>query len=238
MQICACTSSPWHQQQAEIFLKKGMSFIEIGQYNSALKELMEAAKYDSGNHKVHYFMGLAYHGKGMRDKAIAEFKEAISLKEDYSEAHNYLGALYLEMELWDQAIAEFDRALDNPIYDTPAMALYNAGWAYYSKKDYKMSLAKYQEALRREPYTLLRPQIEKNIGFIYFDQGDISGATGYFERAVKFNSSLYDAQFKLGECYLKVRNLEKARKAFQTVVKLAPQSSFGQKAKLYLESLP
>lgn len=236
-QICACTNTPWHQEQSEIFLKKGISFIGIEQYNSALKELLEAEKYSPRDHRVHYYMGMAYHGKGMRDKAVEEFKRAISLQEDYSEAHNHLGTLYMDMGLWDQAIEEFDRALANPIYDTPEMALYNAGWAYYSKKDYKISLAKYEEALRVKPITVLRPQIEKNIGRIYFDQNNVSEAVRHFQKAVELNSSLYDAYFLLGECYIRIKDTEKARKAFQAVIKLSPQSSFGEKAKSYLQSL-
>ena len=236
-QIFACTNTPWHQEQAEMFLKKGMSFIGIQQYNSALKELLEAEKHYPGDHRVQYYMGMAYYGKGMRNEAMEKFKEAVSLKDDYSEAHNYLGAIYSEMGLWDQAIAEFDKALANPIYDTPAMALYNAGWAYYSKKDYKTSLMKYQEALRKEPYTILRPQIEKCIGLVYFDQNNIPEAILHFKQAVEFNSTLHDAHFLLGESYLKIKDTEKARKSFQAVIKLAPQSSYGQKAQRYLQSL-
>ena len=237
MQICACTNTPWHREQAEIFLNKGISLIEIRQFNSAAKELLEAEKYSPDDHRVHYFLGMAYHGKGMRDKAVEEFKRAISLKKDYSEAHNYLGTLYSDMELWDQAIEEFDRALANPIYDTPDKALYNVGWAYYSKKDYKTALIKYQEALRREPMTYLRPQIEKNIGLVYFDQNNIQEAVQHFKKSVELNPSLYDAHFLLGECYVRIKDTEKAKSAFQTVIKLSPQSSFGQKAKSYLQSL-
>jgi type IV pilus assembly protein PilF len=188
MQICACTNTPWHREQAEIFLNKGISLIELKQFNSAAKELLEAAKYSPDDNRVHYFLGMAYHGKGMRDKAVEEFKRAISLKKDYSEAHNYLGTLYSDMELWDQAIEEFDRALANVIYDTPAKALYNAGWAYYAKKDYKTALIKYREALRREPLTYLRPQIEKNIGLIYFDQNNIQEAIAHLKKSVELNA--------------------------------------------------
>ena len=67
------------RQQAEIFLNKGISFIEMGQFNSAAKELLEAEKYYPDDHRIHYFLGIAYHGKGMRDKAVEEFKQAISL---------------------------------------------------------------------------------------------------------------------------------------------------------------
>ena len=95
--IGACTNTPWHKEQAEIFLNKGISFIEIKQFNSAVKELLEAEKYYSSDHKIHYYLGMAYHGKDMKEKAIEEFQEAISLKEDYSEAHNYLGT-FIQMK--------------------------------------------------------------------------------------------------------------------------------------------
>jgi type IV pilus assembly protein PilF len=233
----SCTNTPWHKEKAEIFLNKGISFIELRQFNSAAKELLEAEKYSPNDHRIHYFLGMAYHGKGMKEKAVKEFQEAISLKEDYSEAHNYLGTLYSDMGLWDQAIEEFDKALANMIYDTPAMALYNAGWAYYSKKDYKTALIKYQEALQREPITNLLPQIEKNIGLIYFDQNNIHEAISHFKKSVDLNPSFYDAQFLLGECYMKIKDIGNAKKTFQTVLKLSPQSPLGQKAKSYLESL-
>lgn len=238
IQVIACTNTPWHRKQGEIFLNKGISLIEMRQFNNAAKELLEAEKYSPDDPRIHYFLGIAYHGKSLRDRAFKEFKKAISLKEDYSEAHNYLGTLYMEIEQWDQAIKEFDRALDNILYDTPAMPLFNAGLAYYFKKDYKNALIKYQGALQKEPTTYLRPQIEKNIGIIYFDQNNIHEAIEHFEKSVKLNSSLYDAHFLLGECYLKIQDTEKARKTFQAVIKLSPQSSsFSQKAKSYLQSL-
>jgi len=233
----SCTYTPWHRQQSEIFLNKGISYIGMGQYNSALKDLLEAEKYYSGNPKIHYYLGMSYHGKDMKDKAIEEFKEAISLDENYSEAHNYLGTLYSDRGLWDQAIAEFDKALSNPIYDTPEKALYNSAWAYYSKKDYKTALDKYQAALNNNPITGLRPQIEKNMGLIYFDQDNVLEAIRHFKKSVELDFSLFDAQFLLGQCYLKIKDNKNAKKAFQAVIKLSPESSFGRNAKTYLQSL-
>jgi type IV pilus assembly protein PilF len=235
--IFACTNTPWHKEQAEVFLNQGISSIQAGQFNNALKELMEAKKYSSDDPKIHYYMGMAYHGKGLRDKAVDEFKEAISLKENYSEAHNYLGTLYMDMEQWDKAIAEFDKALANDIYDTPSFALYNSGWAYYNKKDYQHALIQYQQALQRDPGTILRPQIEKNIGLIYLAQSNLSEAIWHFKTAVELSPSLYDAQLFLGESYLKIQDKANAKKAFQAVIKYSPQSAYGRKAKEYLQSI-
>jgi len=122
---------------------------------------LEAEKYYSGNPKVHYFLAMAYHGKGLKDKAVEELQKAISLDSNYSEAHNYLGTLYSDRGEWDKAIEEFEKALANHLYETPSMALYNMAWAYYSKKDYKTALEKYQEAVNTDPMSRLRPQIEK-----------------------------------------------------------------------------
>jgi Tfp pilus assembly protein PilF len=238
MFLCSsCTYTPWHREQSELFLNKGISYIGVGQYNSALKELLEAEKYYSGNSKVHYYLGMSYHGKGMKNEAIGEFKEAISLNENYSEAHNFLGTLYSDGGLWDQAIEEFEKALSNHLYDTPSMALYNMAWAYYSKKDYNKALAKYQEALNTDPRTMLRSQIEKNIGLIYFDQDSLLEAIRHFKKSVELDPSLFDAQLFLGQCYLKVEDNKNAKKAFQAVIKLSPDSSFGRRAKNYLQSL-
>lgn len=236
--LCSsCTYTPWHREQSELFLNKGISYIGAGQYNSALKELLESEKYYSGNPKVHYYLGISYHGKGMKDEAIEEFKEAISLDENYSEAHNFLGTLYLDSGLWDQAIEEFEEALSNHLYDTPAMSLYNMAWAYYSKKDYNKAIAKYQEALKADPRTTLRPQIEKNMGLIYFDQDNPLEAIRHFKKSVEMDPSLVDAQFLLGQCYFRTEDNKNAKKAFQTVVRLSPDSSFGRLAKNYLQSL-
>lgn len=235
--LCSCTYTPWHRQQAEVFLNKGISFIQAGQYNNALRELFESEKYYSGNPKVHYYLGMTYHNKGMKEKAIEEFKKAISLDENYSEAHNYLGTMYLDGNLWDQAIEEFNKALSNPLYDTPSMSFYNLAWAYYSKKDFRTALTKYQEALRLDSLTGLRPQIEKNIGLIYYDQGEIPSAIIHLRKSVELDPSIFDAHFLLGQSYLRINDRKNARKEFQAVIDLSPESSLGQRARNYLQSL-
>lgn len=235
--LSACASAPLQKEQAEIFLNNGISFIGSKQYPSALRELMEAEKYNPSDHRIYYHMGMVYHAMSMKEKAIESFQQAISLKDNYSEAHNYLGTLYIGEKMWDKAIYHFDKAVSNPLYSTPAVPLYNAGWAYYSKKDYSKALESYQHALQREPQTILRPQIQKGIGIIYFEQSDYANAIKYLKQSVETDPDLFDAHFFLGESYLQIRQLAKARKAFQMVVNLAPQSSFGKKAAIYLKSL-
>ena len=82
-----------------------------------------------------------------------------------------------------------------------------------------------------------QPQIEKNIGLIYIKQSNLVQAKEHLERAVALNPSLHDAHFFLAEIYLKTKDIANAKKSFQQVITLAPQSPFGQKAREYLQSL-
>jgi type IV pilus assembly protein PilF len=233
----SCTNTPWHRDQADTYLKKGMSLIEAGQYLGALKELLEADKYAPNDPVINYYLGIAYHGRGLRDLAMERFQEAISLKKDYAEAHNYLGAIYMDMGQWEKAISSFDSALANHLYTTPALALSNSGWAFYNLQNYDMALSRYQQALRQEPMPVLRPQIEKNIGLIYIKQSNLTRAIEHFKKSVTLDPSLIDAHFFLAETYLKIKDTQNAKKSFQQVIKLSPQSPFGQKAQEYLQSL-
>lgn len=233
----SCTNTPWHRDQADVHLKKGMALIEAGQYIGALKELSEAEKNAPDDPEINYYLGVAYHGRGLRDMAMERFQKAIALKKDYSEAHNYLGAIYMDLGQWEKANEQFDIALKNYLYATPALALYNSGWAYYNLQRYDMAMSRYQQAQQQDRAGVLQAQIEKNIGLIYIRQSNLIEAKKHFEKSIALNPSLYDAQFFLAETYLKIRDTANAKKSFQQVIKLAPQSPFAQKARDYLQSL-
>ena len=235
--VSSCAMIAKQKAQAQTNQKTGLALLEAGQYLGALKVLLEADKDDPDNPVTNYYLGIAYNGRGMRDMALERFQRAVSLKEDYSEAHNYIGVIYMDMGQWEKAIEAFDKALKNYLYETPSLALYNSGWAYYNLNNYSKALFQYQQALSKDTTGRLHPRIEKNIGLIYLKQSNFYEAKAHLEKSVKLNPSLYDAHFYLGETYLKIHDNENARSSFRQVIKLAPQTPFGQKAKEYLQSL-
>lgn len=235
--LVSCTSTPWHRDQADASLKKGMALIQAGQYLGALKELLEADKNAPNDPVINYNLGVAYQGRGLRDMAMERFLKAIALKEDYSEAHNYLGVIYMDMGQWEKAIESFDKALKNYLYETPALALFNSGWAYYNLQNYDKAMSRYQKALTQNRAADFQPKIEINIGLTYIKQSNLIQAKEHFEKAVTLNPSLYDAHFFLAETYLKIKDTANAKKSFRQVIDLAPQSPFGRSAREYLQSL-
>ena len=235
--LSCATGSQKRKELAENHLNIGTAHVGGKDYTAALKELLEAEKYEPENPKIHYYMAVAYFGKGYGDKAIEECETAVRLKPDYSQAYHFLGILYYERRQYDKAIAAFNSALTNILYDTPDLSLYNMGRAYASKGDYGPALAKYQEAMVKSTRPELMPLIEKEMGKASYALGDLDGAIYHFKKSTELVPNLVESYYWLGECYSKQKRISEAIKAYEMVVKLAPGSDFGLRAKQALQMI-
>ena len=228
--LISCTSTPWHRDQADVYLKKGMALLEAGQYLGALKELLEADKNAPNDPVINYHLGIAYLGRGLRDMAMERFQKAVSLKKDYSEAHNYIGTMYMDMGQWEKAIDSFDKALANYLYENPEDALYNSGLAYYNLQKYDMALSRYQQALGKNPLSLRQPQIEGNIGLIYVKQSKLVQAIEHLKKSVTLDPSLYSAHFYLGRDLFKNKRQRECKKILSASREACPAIAFWTKS--------
>ena len=235
--LAACANKARIQEQAGNHINIGTAYLGSGQYNSAMKELLEAERLTPDDPKVHYLLGISYHGKGLDEKAIEQFQRAIALNPEDSSVHNYLGAIYLDSGRLDEAIASFNRALANIVYDTPATTLYNLGRAYYAKGQYEAALKHYRDAASREPDTILMPLIEKEIGRVWLEKDDTEEAIRHFLKSIELAPSLAESHYWLGLCYRKQNRSDEAAAAFRTAAKMAPDSEFGRKAQEQLRTM-
>lgn len=235
--IGGCASRTDKERLASARLSIGTEYLRAHQHTLALKTLLEAERLNPRDPEIHYYLGMAYDKKEVVDKAIAEFKEAVKIAPDYSEAHNYLGTIYLKTGNWDEAIGEFNKALSNVLYATPAAALYNMGRAYHEKGDYQSALSRYTEAKKKEPNTVYLPLIEMYTGIIYFNLGETGKATEHLRRSVEIYPLYVESHYWLGKSYAKQKNLKEAKKEFLTVIKMAPRSELGDKARESLKAI-
>jgi len=235
--FAGCATDYENKQKAKRHTDMATAQFHSGNYTAALKELLEAEKLTPDDPQVHYYLALAYAGKGMNNDAVREAKKAVELKPDYSEAHNDLGKLYFNMGQYDSAIESFNRALANPLYESPSFPLYNMGRAYYMKGDYMMALAKYDEAVAREPNTPIMPFIEKDRGMASLKAGYTNKAITHLKKSVELLPNLAEAHYWLGEAYLVMKKRKDAAGEFKTVINLAPDSDLARKARQRLDRL-
>lgn len=235
--LTGCATSRQDRERAASHVTIGTAYLKSGQFSPALREFLTAQRLSPGDPEIRYYTGLSYYGSGLKEEAKRQFEAALSIQPDYSEAYTYLGTIYLEEGLYDRAIEAFDRALSNMLYETPAIALNNLGWAYYKKGDYRTALSKYETALRREPDTVIRPLIQQNRGIAYLAVHDIDRAVYYLQKSIDSAPGMVEAHYWLGISYLEGGNREKAVQELRLAAETDPESVFGLKAREKLDSL-
>ena len=173
----------------------GEKFLAARDLGQALKYLSLAERRRPSDAVIQYDLGLAYYERGLPSEAFSHLKKALTLKRDYPEAENALGRYYAEQGQLDQAQWCFERALANPFYTTPQLALYNLGLIYEKKGDPEAALKQYQEAVR----------LQRNFGPAYYRMGLLleqsrraDEAREAYGNAVEFSPSLVEAQYRYG----------------------------------------
>jgi type IV pilus assembly protein PilF len=212
----------------------GERFMGAGDLGQALKYLSLAEKRQPNSAVIQYDLGLAYYERGLKLDAFNHLKKALALKPDYAEAENALGRYYAEQGQVDQAQWCFERALANPFYTTPQLALYNLGLIYEKKGDPETALKQYQEAVR----------LKRDYGPAYYRIGLLleqmrraDAAREAYGNAIEFSPDLVEAQYRYGVMSYSAGELENAFYSLNRVVKLAPHSTMAEDAWKYLDRL-
>jgi len=209
-----------HKELAQIYIKEN-------RYTEALNELELAKAADKCDPEIYNLFGLAYMGKYEYSKAEENLKEAIRLDPNFSEAYNNLGSLKMLQGKYSEAIKYFNKALENPYYVNSFIARTNLGWAYYQLKDKDKAISTLLEALKensRYPKALIY------LGLIYFNEGDLDSAEFYFKETLKVDKFSGEARYYLGEIYFMKGDKEKAEELWKSIIYLAPESEWANKA--------
>jgi type IV pilus assembly protein PilF len=224
---CSGPAAVVDKRQAEAQRNLGDVYINQGQYTAALQELLKAEALDPEDPYIQNSLGMVYAAKGKIDLAIVSFKKALALKPDYAPARNNLGSTYILQNNWDAAIACLMALTGNLIYATPHFPLYNIGWAYYNKKDYKLAENYFRQALDIEP---AYARALWGLGLTYLAKGNTDAALEQIEKAVQKEPEFAQAYLDLGNIYQIKGRRDKAIEAYQRASTLAPESSIAQKA--------
>lgn len=157
----------------------GVEYMRVGSYEKALDRLERARNMDPGYYETYNMLGMLYQQLGEMDDADRSFRKAISLNNSDPSTQNNYGQLLFSMKHYDKAIELFMRAADNPLYETPENAFYNAGRCAQAKNDLATAEQYYRRALELKP-TL--PEALIRMSEISYENKKYLSARGYLER--------------------------------------------------------
>ncbi|MCZ6525337.1 MAG: type IV pilus biogenesis/stability protein PilW [Gammaproteobacteria bacterium] len=105
----------------------GVEYMRRGEFEQALTKLERAREADPGYYGVYNVLGVLYQRLGDPKQAERYFKKAIRLNANDSATLNNYGQFLCQTDRPDEAEQTFLRAADNPLYETPEIAITNAG---------------------------------------------------------------------------------------------------------------
>lgn len=226
--LAACGPNKAELKRQEVAQRDlGGQFLRAGDYTKALNHLVEAEKLFADDPILQNYLGLAYNGKNKQELAIQHYTKALKLKPDYAPAKNNLGAAYLAQEKWDDAIGVYKELTGDLLYATPHYPLSNLGYAYYRKKEYRLSEKYYVQALKLEP---THPPALWGLGQTYVAMGRGEEAISALSIVVDRYPEYTEGHYTLAQAYMLVKNYSKAKSEYKKVIALDPGSPMARDA--------
>jgi len=236
MTLAGCVTTGTSEDKtkmAEGLYTRGLSYLEVKEYEKAIVEFQKSVKSDSQYKMSYYALGLVHDMMGKPADAEAFYKQTLSIDSDFPDAHNALGVIYLQLHRDKEALKEFQRALTNKTYSTPHVAYLNMGDLYFSQKDYIKAAEAYKDSKRlvTQDFTIHK------LGMALLDAGNVKEAIKELQEGVALSPKNSDMRLALGMAFLKDGNKGAAVAEFKTVIKLAPKSDAARVAQDYVTTL-
>jgi type IV pilus assembly protein PilF len=127
---CSSTSNKSDDEMrnaAETNTALGRQYMERGQYEISLEKLKRAVAFDKTYAPAHSMLAILYETIGEMDEAGEEYKLAVRYAPKNGDVNNNYGAFLCGTGRSEEAVPYFLTAVEDPFYDTPEIALSNAG---------------------------------------------------------------------------------------------------------------
>lgn len=123
------------RRAAETNTALGRQYMERGDYEIALDKLKRAVAYDKSYAPAHTMLAILYETIGETKLAGEEYRKALQYDAKDGDVNNNYGAYLCGVDRWREAERYFLAAVDDPFYQTPEVALANAGSCALSAGD-------------------------------------------------------------------------------------------------------
>jgi len=184
------------QQRAQIRVDLAAGYYERGQMSVALDELAEAARLDPNNARVYNVYGLVYTVMGEKAKAEESFRKAVAMAPNDSDIRHNWGAFLCTTGREREGIPEFDKAISNPLYRTPEIALINAGKCSAQIREYAQADRYFRQALTVSPDN---PVAAYNLALLAFRESRLDDARAWMRPVMQQAAPPPEALY-LGMC--------------------------------------
>lgn len=164
---------------AKIYVEMGMAYMRDGQTAVAMQKLKKALEVDEKSPEAHNVIGILYQRLGETERAGKHYDRAVELDPRDPYIRNARGSYFCTLGRYAAAVDDFEKALGNPLYTTPWVALTNAGLCVDRADEGARSENYLRRALTARP---TYPPALIKMAEISLQQGKDLSARAYLER--------------------------------------------------------
>ncbi len=168
-----------YSSAADTYVKLAYEYMRHGDYRTALSKAKQAVARDSNNGNAHLVLALIYETLGENGPANAAYQRSIEADDRNPYALNAYGSYLCKLGEYPRAAPLFDKALKNPLYETPWVALANAGYCAGKAGNTSGAESYLLRALERNPGY---PTALSQMAELRYQQGEYFSARAYLQR--------------------------------------------------------
>ena len=139
------------REASRINTQLGIEYLRKGDIELARGKLEKAVELDPKNPEAQGVLGLLYANTGELSKAEKHYDISLGLQPDDPSVLNNYGVMLCAQGKYAKADQQFARAVRNPRYSTPEVALTNAGVCARKQPDDAKAESHLRQALQRNP---------------------------------------------------------------------------------------
>lgn len=136
---------------ARIHTELGQRYMANGDLQDARDKLLTALKFDPNYAPAHTVLAVLYERINNLPEAEVHYRKAVALEPAKGAPNNNLGAFLCHTGKEAEAAAYFKKAVADPFYSSPDVALTNAGICLGKLHDVAGAEASFRDALARNP---------------------------------------------------------------------------------------
>lgn len=145
------TKADEKQDAARVHTELGQKYMQQGNLKVALEDLDKALTYDPDYADAHTVLGLLYERIGDPKQAEEHYRRAAQIRPKGGNELNNYGTFLCKVGRYDEAVGYFDRAIADPFYNTPDVALTNEGTCLLKAGKADAAEPVLRKALERSP---------------------------------------------------------------------------------------
>ena len=219
------------RKAAESNTQLGLEYMNRGQLEVAMGKLKKAVKDDPGYAPAHTVLAVLYERLGEIQLAGKSYQKAVQADPTSGDVNNNYGVYLCKTGKEQQAIPYLLKALDDPFYSTPAVALANAGSCAMNNDELADADTYLRNALKYDPQF---PDALLSMANLKFRQNNNLGARAFLQRYEAVAPQTPESLFLGYEIETALRDNKTARQYLSLLNSQFPESKEAEEARRIL----